>query len=102
MEFKIKSREGQFRVKKMNAIELLALQTQIDFDNMDTTMSLYNDILERIEYKSGESWLPVKEPDHNIYYPAGIEDDVHAIQELISTFMEDFFKPTFQNSNESK
>lgn len=102
MEFTIKSREGLFRTKKMNAIEMLALQTQIDFDNMKTTMSLYNDILERLEYKSGEIWLPVKEPDKDIYYPAGIEDDVLAIQDLISTFMNNFFKPAFQNSNESK
>lgn len=101
MEFKIKSRNEVFRIKQMNAIETLALNTQISFQNIEKTTQLFNIVLERIEVRCGNDWLPVKEKGHDIFYPAGIENDVHAIDELITYFMNEYLKPIFTKSNES-
>lgn len=101
MEFKIKSRNEVFRIKQMNAIETLALNTQISFQNIEKTTQLFNIVLERIEVKCGNDWLPVKEKGQDIFYPAGIENDVHAIDELITYFMNEYLKPIFTKSNES-
>ena len=50
----------EYRIKKMNMIEVLALQSQITFKDIASTEALYNAILERIEVNIGEKWLPVK------------------------------------------
>lgn len=101
MEFQIKSRNEVFRIKQMNAIETLALNTQISFQNMQKTTALFNIVLERIEVKCGNDWLPVKEKDQDVFYPSGIENDLNAIDELITYFMNDYLKPIFMKSNES-
>lgn len=101
MEFEIEN-IGKFRIKKMNAIEVLALQTNRSFDTVEKTEEFYNNILERIEYKANETWIPVKEPGYKVYYPVGIEDNVIAIESLVTHFLRDYLKPLFTNSGESK
>lgn len=83
-EFKIK--DYTFRIKEMNAIEALAFKTQINFDSFNNALELYNLVLERIEVKCGEKWLPVK--DGNIYYPNEIEKDIKSINEILNNFLE--------------
>ena len=58
--------EKEFRIKKMNAVELLALRSQIDFEDYNSTKTLYNTLLENMEVKINEKWLPVKE-GNNFY-----------------------------------
>lgn len=101
-EFTIKARENEFRIKKMNAIELLAFQSQISFDSMDAAKNMYANILEMIEVKFKEQWLPVKEKGKDIYYPSGIEDDFESISEIIGYFLNDYLKPLFSKSDASK
>ena len=88
----------EYRIKKMNMIEVLALQSQITFKDITSTEALYNAILERIEVNIGEKWLPVKKG--NDYFPAGIEDDIETLQALIANFLE-YLKSVFQKSDES-
>ena len=59
-EFRIKSYDGEFRIKKMNAIELLGIRSQIDFDNLDSAIEFFKIALEHIEVKIGNDWVPVK------------------------------------------
>ena len=99
MEFEIGSR--QFRVAKMNAIEILAINSQVGLDTVEEAEKFFNLILERVEVNCADKWLPVKEKNRNVYYPEGIENDVETIQKIIGTFMKDFLKPVFQKSNES-
>lgn len=98
-EFTISAYPQPFRIKKMNAIELFAMRTQIDFKSFDDALNAFNLILEKIEVKCGDDWLPVKE--HDTYFPVGIEDNVDAIDELSSEFMKQF-RMVFQKSNASK
>ena len=75
----------EFRIKKMNAIEVLALQTVFDVDDYSKVLACFETILEKIEVKIGEQWVTVK--DGNNYYPADVENNVEIIKELVSYFM---------------
>lgn len=86
--------DKEFRVKKMNAIEIMAFRTQLNFSNFDKAQQTYNTILENIEYNTGEKWLPVKMKDKNVYFPNGIEEDFSTINKLIEYFS-DYLKSVF-------
>lgn len=101
-EFKIKGYKYIFRVAKLNAIEVLALQTQVSFDDIDKTAAMFNTILERIEVKCDEQWLRCKEKYENVYYPAELETDVVMVKRLVEAFMNDYLKPIFWSSDELK
>lgn len=75
----------EFRIKKMNAIEVLALQTVFDVDDYSKVLACFETMLEKIEVKIGEQWVTVK--DGNNYYPADVENNVEIIKELVSYFM---------------
>lgn len=100
--FKIDGYDFNFRIKRINAIELLALRTQINFDNIKKTKELFGAMLEKIEVQCGENWLPCKMEGREVYSPAGLEDDVFLAEGLVDYFLNDFLKPVFQKSNVSK
>lgn len=100
MEDKITIKEHNYRIKKMNAIEMLAIQSQISFDSADESYACYSQILERCEVQCNDKWLPVKEKGKEIYYPAGLEDDLETVQIIIKHFI-DWLKDVFTKSNES-
>jgi hypothetical protein len=89
---------NNYRIKKMNAIELLSMQSQISFKSAKQTQECYEQMLERIEVQCQDKWLPVKEEGKRVYYPNGIEFDLESIQELIAFFMK-WLKEVFQKSN---
>lgn len=101
MQDSIIIKEHNYRIKKMNAIELLSIQSQISFKSAKQSQACYSQILERIEVQCQDKWLPVKEVDKEVYYPAGIENDLVAIQDLIGFFLK-WLKEVFQKSNELK
>ena len=102
MEFKIKSLDNDFRIMNMNAIEALALRSVLDFDNFDTTLNMLNIIIEHIEVRLEDKWLPVKEKGKDIFYPNEIENNVFALNELVDVFLNDYFKPLFRKFDTSK
>lgn len=95
-EFRIKG--NTYRIKKMNAIELLALRSQIAFDDYATSQKAYMEILSKVEVKVKDNWLPVRQEKN--FYPAGIEDDVATIEKLITNVVK-YLKEVFQKSNAS-
>lgn len=98
MEYIVKNRN--FRIKKMNAIELLAIQSQASFEDLTKTEQFFYLVLEKTEVEIKGQWLPVKEKNKNIFYPKDVEQDVDTIKELISHFTE-YLKDVFLKSNES-
>ena len=94
-------KDNEYRLKKMNAIELLALRSQIDFSNYDTVKNLYNIILEKLEVNANDKWLPVKQTGREIYFPNGIENDFEVINDLLNYAL-DYFKEVFIKSSVSK
>ena len=100
--FTIANYEQYFRIKPMNAIETLAIRTQISLKDMRSAMKFYTTILEHIEVEIGGKWLPVKTEGREIYYPDGIENDVRAVDELMQYFTKEYLEPVFTKSRESK
>ena len=101
-EFTVKSSKHTFRVKDMNAIEILALQTNLNNDSTEDSLKSFKTILERIEVKCDNAWVPAKMKDREVYFPDGLEDDIVVINELLSYFIGTYLKSIFQKSNESK
>ena len=101
-EFRIDNYDQNFRIKQMNAIEALALRSQINTESFEQTIQFFNLILEHLEVEVMGKWMPVKTKGMDVYYPAEIENDVHAIEQLIEHFTNDFLKPVFMSSNESE
>lgn len=89
----------RFRIKKMNAIELLAVKNTIAFNTADELKHTYEGLLEKIEVNiKNDDWLQVKQG--NTYYPVGIEDDVEVIDALITNILQ-YIKSVFTKSNAS-
>lgn len=100
-EFKIESRpELEFRVGKITSIEMLTLQSQINFKSRIQTNEVFSFILEHLEVKIADVWTKVKEPNREIYMPIDLEEDMMALQELVVYFLNDILKPLFLKSNE--
>lgn len=79
-EFTVKSSTEQFQIKQMNAIEILALRTQFSYDSVESTTKLFGSILERIEVKCDNAWLPAKTSGRDVYFPDGLQNDVIVVQ----------------------
>lgn len=87
-----------FRIKTMNAIELLALQDQIEFDSYESSIQTYNTMLEHVEVKIKDQWLTVKQKEN--FYPVDIENNLQAIKDII-THVVNYLKEVFRKSNAS-
>ena len=98
--FEIKSYPNKFRVKKINALELMALRTQIDFSNIEQNIKTYSYILEHLEVEISRVWSPVKEVGKDVFLPMGLEDNVDAMNELITWFLLNVIKKAFMKSEE--
>lgn len=98
-EFNIKALNDDFRIKKLNAIELLAIRTNISNDSVKDSINTFKFMLEFIEVRVDTHWLPVKMEGKEVYMPSSIEDNIEAIQELITEFMS-YLKSVFSKSNE--
>lgn len=102
MEFKIDSLDFDFRVKRLNVIEVLAIRANLASDNIEETTRLFNSILERLEVRIEDKWIPVKLKNLDNLTPACLDADIRAVKELIDFFIKDYLKQVFMKSNESK
>lgn len=93
-------KDNTYRIRKMNAIEALALRTASDMKSVAGAKQFFTDVLERMEVQVGEKWLPVKQENTNVYLPDGIQDDFVGVQKLTEFFMEEFMTPFFEKSVE--
>ena len=82
----LKIKSNEFRIRKMNAIEVISFRSLMDFKTLDSVNGFLKTVLENIEVKIGDEWLPVKEKNREVYYPNGIENDIKAIDKLLNYF----------------
>lgn len=99
-EFNIEEYDYTFRIAKMNAIEVLAIRTQINFTTYDASIKLFSTILENIEVNIDGQWFKVKTKGKNSYMPLFVENDVILVDKLIAYFTNNFLKEVFQKSSE--
>ena len=98
-EFTIKSKpDTQYRFKDISPVKMLALQTTMDFDNVDKMEKLYGFILENTEVNIMGTWTQVKEKNREVYYPIGFEKEVESMLEICVTFLNEVLKPVFMKS----
>lgn len=100
-EFKIESRTEEFRVGRISPIDLMAISTQIDFENFKMTKTLMQFCIENTEVKMGNTWMPVKMKDKEIYQPKDIANDIVALNEIFVWVMENIVTAVFPKSRES-
>lgn len=95
-EFKVEGYKHTFRIAKMNAIELLAMQTQIDFSDYKSAVNSFSIALEHCEVRmpGTESWMKVK--DGEAYFPAEIENDTVLAEGVAKKFLL-YIKSVFRN-----
>lgn len=102
-EFEIEELKGvTFRVGKVAPTEILAISTQIDFDNFGQSLSFINFALEHLEVKMGEKFNPVKVKGKDIYMPLGLDDNLMAMNSLVAYFLEEVIAKAFMKSSESQ
>ena len=100
MEFKLTERPDlQFRTKDVSPVKMLALQTILDFNNFEKTEALFTFILENVEVRIKDSWMPVKEKGRDLYYPVGIEKDMKTLMALSTYYLNYVVSPLFTQSN---
>ena len=98
--FNIEGRKELFRVGKISTVEILAIQTQINFNSLSQTETLFNFILEHIEVSLNNMWVTLKEKGREVYMPVDIQDDYLALQQLCIYFIKDYLQPLFKKSEE--
>lgn len=98
--FNIEGRKELFRVGKISTVEILAIQTQINFNSLSQTETLFNFILEHIEVSLNNMWVTLKEKGREVYMPLDIQDDYIALQQLCIYFIKDYLQPLFRKSEE--
>lgn len=100
--FNVTGYTNKFRITKMNAIDVLAMKELLtNNESYEELKTFFETVLEKVEVECLDKWLPVKEKNRDIYYPANIEDNVVAIQSIIDYFINQFLKPLFMKSSES-
>jgi hypothetical protein len=98
--FNIEGRKELFRVGKISTVEILAIQTQINFNSLYQTETLFNFILEHIEVSLNNMWVSLKEKGREVYMPLDIQNDYIALQQLCIYFIKDYLQPLFKKSEE--
>ena len=87
---------NEFRVAKISPVEMLAISTQIDFEDFKMTSTLIKFCLENVEVKQGEKWFPVKKKDDEFYTPMGIDSNLKALNEIFAYMMNEVISKVFQ------
>lgn len=98
--FNIEGRKELFRIGKISTVEILAIQTQINFNSLSQTETLFNFILEHIEVSLNNMWVTLKEKGREVYMPLDIQNDYVALQQLCIYFIKDYLQPLFKKSEE--
>lgn len=100
-EFTIESLPGAtFREGYCSPVDLLAIATQVNFDQFAKTREVFTFSLEHIETKAGENWVPVKTAGRDVFMPMGIETNFKALNDLCEWYMSNVILPVFQDSAE--
>ena len=101
MEFKVEGYDYLFRIKKMSAIETLAMKSQVKLNTFENASKLFSTVLEYLEVNFENNWFSVKEKNSEIYFPSEVETNVDLVEKLIKYFIDEFLSPIFMKSSES-
>lgn len=86
----------------ISPLDILALSTQVDLDDVNKTRELFKFALEHTLVKTGEIYQPVKAKDREVYLPTGIENNIIALSQVANYFLENVITKAFTKSSESE
>lgn len=92
----------KFRPKEMSATEVLALETVVNFSDVDSAKYMFDSILERVEVQIKDVWVQVKAKGLDSYTPVSLKEDLHTLYEICTQFMKIVITPVFRKSEELK
>jgi hypothetical protein len=99
-EFTLENLPGTtFRVAAISPVDMLAISYQINLENFAMTKSTLLFVLENVEVKIADKWLPVKVKGREVYQPLGIDKNFLALNELFMWFLTEVIANLFQQSN---
>ena len=100
-EFSIKALpDTTFREGYVSPLDLLAIATQVNFDEFAKTRETFEFALEHIEVLAGEQWFPVKSKGRDVYMPLDIEKNYQALSQLCEWYVKNVIVPVFPASAE--
>ena len=89
-----------FRTTKISSVELLSLQSVMDFDKLENIKTVYCFILGHLETNIDGKWIKTYDEKFDLYMPRNLEDNGQALQELVMWFVVNVLHPLFQKSDE--
>ena len=102
VNFTIKSRPNlELKFTNLTAAQVLSFNTMIDYETFEQSEKSFTFVFEHTAVKVNDQWMPLKEKGMEVYWPADIENDLHALQEIFMEFITKVIKPLFMKSNES-
>ena len=104
--FKITDYSNEFRFKKIKPTKLLSLATLFNEDNsLEANEQIFDFALLHTEVNLGGQWtqvLTIFQKEGYVYWPMNIEDNLRAINEIITEFIREVLNKVFLKSNESQ
>ena len=103
-EFNIEAKEYanlKFRFSYMSPIDICVFASNFDLENYRTSREMFGYAVEHAEVCINEQWIKVKQEKRDVYMPAGMEENVGALLQIVDKFVELYIMPVFQKSSES-
>ncbi len=104
--FKISGYDNNFRFKKIKPTRLLSLATLFsEQQDLATNEQIFDFALLHTEVDLVGQWKPVLTilpTSEEVYWPANLEDNITAINEIITEFIKEVLNKVFTKSNESQ
>jgi hypothetical protein len=106
MTFKITGYDNSFKFKNIKPTKLLSLATLFSKSNdIATNEQIFDFALANTEVLLIDKWTPVITILPNgeyVYWPANLEDNLIALNEIITTFVKEVLNKVFTSSNKSE
>lgn len=106
MTFKITGYDNSFRFKNIKPTKLLSLATLFTkSNNLASNEQIFDFALLNTEVLIIDKWLSVVEILSNgdyVYWPGDIEDNLIALNEIITTFIKEVLNKVFTSSSKSE
>ena len=90
----------KFRFTYMSPIDICVFASNFDLENYKTSKTMFTYAVEHCEVCINETWTKVKQPNKDVYMPAGMEENVGALLAIVDKFVELYIMPVFQKSSE--
>ena len=90
----------KFRFTYMSPMDICVFASNFNLENYKTSRTMFDYAVEHTEVCINEVWTKVKQPNRDVFMPAGIEENIAALLKIVDVFVERFIMPVFTKSSE--